>query len=112
VSVVTKIVQQMNVKVGGQLWHLNKIPFPGPAMLVGVDVYHSGFGTTSKSVAGFCATTDRNFVQYYSRVCFNKPGQELTDQLRLCLRSALRKFFEVNKTLPQYIILYRDGVGT
>ncbi len=50
-------------------------------------------------------------VRYYSRVCFNKPGQELTDQLRMCLADAIRAFFKVNNCVPQTVIFYRDGVG-
>jgi aubergine-like protein len=37
-SAVTKIVMQMNVKLGGQLWAV-EIPMKG-AMVVGMDVYH------------------------------------------------------------------------
>ncbi len=36
---------------------------------------------------------------------------ELADNLKVCTASALKKYQEVNETLPERIIVYRDGVG-
>ena len=36
---------------------------------------------------------------------------EISDGLNLCLRSALRKYHELNQTLPERILVFRDGVG-
>jgi aubergine-like protein len=78
------------------------------------------------SAAGICCTLDSNFTTYYSRICFNRPGSELTAQLRRCLEDAIRAFFARNNMLPESklidcstdltldlsgIIIYRDGVG-
>jgi len=41
------------------------MPLAG-AMVVGVDVHHDTENNT-KSVAGYCATTDSDFTHYYSR---------------------------------------------
>lgn len=49
--------------------------------------------------------------QYYSRVTFQGPGQELVDGLKLCMSESLKKYFEFNRYLPERIIVYRDGVG-
>ena len=63
-------------------------------MVVGIDVYHdSSHG--GRSVGGFVASTNRSLTRWYSRVCFQTPGQELVDGLKMCLTSALKKFHEV-----------------
>lgn len=51
------------------------------------------------------------FTKYYSRVCFQRNGQELIDGLKICMTEALRHFFSLNECLPELIIIYRDGVG-
>ncbi len=52
-----------------------------------------------------------NFTKYYSRVSFQRTGQELVDGLKMCMTEALRQFFELNHFLPDIIIVFRDGVG-
>ena len=42
---------------------------------------------------------------------FQHTGQELADNLKVCMSSALRKYHEVNGALPDRIVVYRDGVG-
>lgn len=42
---------------------------------------------------------------------FQHTGQELADNLKKCMASALKKFHQVNGALPERIIVYRDGVG-
>lgn len=50
-------------------------------------------------------------TKYYSRVVFQRSSQELVDGLKQCFSDALRKFHETRGTLPQRIVVYRDGVG-
>eukprot|EP01099_Mayorella_cantabrigiensis_P000709 TRINITY_DN1311_c0_g2_i1.p1 TRINITY_DN1311_c0_g2~~TRINITY_DN1311_c0_g2_i1.p1 ORF type:complete len:848 (-),score=209.79 TRINITY_DN1311_c0_g2_i1:183-2726(-) len=107
-SVCGKILQQINCKLGGQLWRLD-IPLTS-TMIIGIDVCHDTSGG-SQSVAGFCASINPTITRYYSRVTFQTSGQELVDGLKVCMKEALRKYFEVNKILPEKIIVYRDGVG-
>ena len=49
--------------------------------------------------------------RYYSQCAFQHTGQELADNLKVCTGNALNKYRECNKTLPERIIIYRDGVG-
>ena len=42
---------------------------------------------------------------------FQTTGQELADNLKIRMSDALRKYHEINKQLPDRIIIYRDGVG-
>jgi len=108
VSACTKIIMQMNVKLGGQLWAV-EIPMKN-AMAVGIDVYHDSL-TKGTSVAGFCASTNDEMTKYYSRVVFQRSSQELIDGLKQCFSDSLRKFHELRGALPQRIIVFRDGVG-
>jgi len=42
---------------------------------------------------------------------FQTTGQELADNLKVCMSAALRKYHDINAQLPDRIIIYRDGVG-
>jgi len=110
-SVCTKIMQQINCKLGGQLWRL-EIPLT-KTMIVGVDVCHDTSRSSGgrQSVAGFCATMNPTYTKYYSRVTFQGAGQEIVDGLKVCMIESLRKFYSLNQFLPERIIIYRDGVG-
>lgn len=64
-------------------------------MVVGVDVYHDA-GKVGRSIGGFVASTNKEFTRWYSRVCFQQPGQELIDGLKVIFTAALRKYHEVS----------------
>lgn len=107
-SVSTKVAMQLNCKMGGELWAL-EIPIKS-CMVVGVDTYHDS-SRRGRSVGGFIASTNQTLTKYYSQTMFQSTGQELADNLKVCMASALRYYHELNQTLPDRIILYRDGVG-
>ena len=109
-SVCTKIIQQMNCKLGGQLWTVNGVP--PKSMIVGIDVCHdNSHANGRRSVAGFCASTNANFTKFYSDTSFQGVGQELVDGLKVFMSKALQQYNAINQTLPQWIFIYRDGVG-
>lgn len=61
-SVCNKIMQQINCKLGGQLWVMD-IPL-ARTMLVGIDVCHDTSSRNAKqSVAGFCASMNATFTK-------------------------------------------------
>jgi len=107
----TKIGIQIASKMGGIPWSV-KIPLPGPTMICGMDVYHSGetVSRTKPSIVGYTATMDAKMTNYYSRVLINKPGQELTDTLQPIFEDSMKEFKSKNGDYPKYIIFYRDGV--
>ncbi|KAK6165172.1 hypothetical protein SNE40_023615 [Patella caerulea] len=107
-SVTVKIALQINCKLGGELWSV-EIPMKS-LMIVGIDVYHD-VAKGKRSIAGFVASMNKSCTRYYSRCYFQGPQQELIDGLKTCLISALRKYHEINHSLPDKIIVYRDGVG-
>lgn len=63
-------------------------------MVVGIDVYHDA-SKGSRSIGGFVASTNKTFTRWFSHCCFQIPGQELIDGLKVCFTSALRKYHEV-----------------
>ncbi|KAJ8023000.1 Piwi-like protein 2 [Holothuria leucospilota] len=105
-SVTQKIALQLNCKMGGELWALN-IPLKG-LMVVGIDVYHE---KNQRSIGAFVASMNSTLTRWFSRVCFQQQQQELIDGLKVCMTASLRKYHEVNHSLPEKIVIYRDGVG-
>jgi len=57
------------------------------------------------------ASINPGCTRFYSRVIYQKTTQELVDGITLCLRDALQEYYKANSTLPDKIIIYRDGVG-
>ncbi|XP_077995960.1 piwi-like protein 1 [Glandiceps talaboti] len=106
--VATKIGMQLNCKLGGALWAL-EIPLKN-LMVVGIDCYQDSI-TKGQSVAAFVASTNQTLTRFYSRVTFQHTGQELIDGLKVCMQASLKKYNEVNKVLPERILIYRDSVG-
>ncbi|KDR12118.1 piwi-like protein Ago3 [Zootermopsis nevadensis] len=107
-SVVQKIALQINCKLGGTLWAV-KIPLEN-CMVCGIDSYHDAT-KRGASVAAFVSSLNQTLTRWYSKVCFQGPGQELVDGLKTCLISALKYYYDVNHRFPDRIVVYRDGVG-
>ena len=108
-AVCSKIICQINAKLGLSLW-VSQIPdtLPKKVMLIGADVHHGKKG----SVIGLCASFDDNFTRYYSRIKVQKKGQEIMLNISSLVSDAIKKYFQANnKSLPDTIIFYRDGVG-
>ena len=51
------------------------------------------------------------FGRYYTQCMFQHTGQELADNLKVCMTGALQNYHTVNGYMPERIIVYRDGVG-
>ncbi|KAJ8005780.1 hypothetical protein DPEC_G00121440 [Dallia pectoralis] len=107
-SVAQKILLQMNCKLGGELWAVN-VPLKH-LMVIGVDVHHDASKKT-RSVMGFVASLNSLLTRWYSRVTFQMPNEEIINGLRVCLLAALQKYYEVNHSFPEKIVVYRDGVS-
>lgn len=107
-SVTTKVAMQLNCKLGGELWAL-EVPLK-KLMVVGVDSYHDS-SSRGRSVCGFIASTNNSLTRYYTQCKFQHTGQELADNLKLCMTNALKVYHSINNSLPERIVVYRDGVG-
>ncbi|ODN02980.1 Piwi-like protein 1 [Orchesella cincta] len=108
-SIATKVVVQMNAKLGGEPWTL-KLPLKS-CMFVGFDVYHGAKGSKGGSVGAMVATFSANFTKYFSTTSLFKNNDELCETMLADLIKCCHNFQEVNGELPERIIMYRDGVG-
>ena len=70
-------------------------------MVVGIDVYHDA-ARGGRSVGGFVASMNKNLTRWYSRVCFQSPGQELIDGLKMALTASLKQF---HKVMPLVVVV-------
>lgn len=107
-SIATKVAIQMNCKLGGAPWALN-IPLAG-LMVVGYDVCHD----TSDKAKSFGATVislDKNLTRYFNVCSAHKNGEELSNDFALAILQGLKAYQELNRKLPDVILIYRDGVG-
>ncbi|KAG8455995.1 hypothetical protein GDO86_001978 [Hymenochirus boettgeri] len=107
-SVATKILLQMNCKMGGELWSI-EIPLK-ELMIVGIDCYHDTL-SGRRSIGAFVASLNQGMTRWYSRCVLQDQKQEIVDGLKFCMHAALKAWYNCNKTLPSRIIIYRDGVG-
>lgn len=108
-SVATKVVVQVNSKLGGAPWMVN-IPING-LMVVGFDVYHDSTDK-SRSFGALVGSMDLKLTQrFYSMVTAHRDGQELSNELGMGMTKLLHQYVRTQGALPERIILYRDGVG-
>lgn len=108
-TVGTKVVIQINSKLGGAPWMVD-IPLTG-LMVVGFDVCHDT-KDKKKSFGALVASMDMKLSQsYFSAVSPHTNGEELCNQFTLNMVKALQTFQRQHNTLPARILIYRDGVG-
>jgi len=107
-SVCSKILLQMNCKLGGSLWRV-AIPMKN-AMIIGYDMYNDSSSRNKKVGAAVFSLNDQ-FTKWYSQCEFHGQPSELVANLSGFCTNGLKKYQEVNGRLPDRIILFRDGVG-
>jgi aubergine-like protein len=109
-SAVSNILLQMNIKLGNSLWLTPKIPgIPPKTMIIGADVNHM---SGQRSIVGLVATTDDRFSKYFSQTDICKSqNEEIMERIGLLVEKAVQNYVLINKSLPENIIIYRDGVG-
>lgn len=74
-------------------------------MICGVDVYHAPAGQKTKgSVAAFVASLDKPLTSWYSRICLQRPNQELVDLLKVCLVASIKAYAKVRKLIPTILL--------
>ena len=104
-SVATKVAVQMNCKIGGEPWAV-KIPMK-ETMIIGYDTYHDS-AQKGRSVGAVVASMNQMFTKYLSVANLHtNPAQELNDNMCPAIAKALRKYSELNGSLPARIIMYR-----
>merc|ERR1711903_271361 len=97
-SIISKVLIQMNAKLGGIPWAVDNLPFMDkPTMICGLDVFHAT-NLGKKSVLALAASMNNSATTYWSTsVVQDDVGQEA--------------FKRTNGSYPAQIIFYRDGVG-
>ena len=111
-SIISKVLIQMNAKLGGIPWAVDKLPLMDkPTMICGLDVFHNP-QLGKKSVLGLCASTNNTATTYWSTsVVQEEQGQEGSNNLCVGMQGALEAFKKANGSYPARVVFYRDGVG-
>lgn len=109
-SVATKVAIQMNCKLGGVPWMM-QMPVNG-LMTVGYDVCHD---PKDKKISwgALVATMDlkKKNNEFFSAVNRHSSQEEMSNHLASNMAKAMNQFYEINGTLPEKILFFRDGVG-
>lgn len=111
------VALKFNLKGGGtnQSLDMNKLGIlsEGKTMVVGIDVTHPSPGSAkdAPSVAGIVATTSEDLGQWPAELSVQRSRKEMVTDLKGLLMGRLKLWQSKNKTLPDNIIVYRDGVS-
>ena len=120
------VLHKFNLKLGGINQSMNErddqspgqlsVLRKGSTMVVGIDVTHpspqSEQGANKPpSVAGVVASVDQAFAQFPASIRIQEPGSEKVLDLKEMFLERLRHWEGRNKSLPQQVIVYRDGIS-
>ena len=105
-SVFTSIMNQMVVKLGGNLWDI-KFDLDD-TIIAGADVYH---GPKGKSCASLVVQAGQNFNEFYSTPRIQKKGKELINSMATLVLESIEHFRLKHQRLAKNFIFFRDGVG-
>ncbi|KAI1325808.1 ribonuclease H-like domain-containing protein [Xylariaceae sp. FL0255] len=110
------IALKFNLKLGGRNHGLDasKLGLIGKkTMVVGIDVTHPSPGSSpnASSVAGIVASVDEWLSQWPADIRVQPAREEMVADLDEMFKSRLLLWREKNKSLPENILVYRDGVS-
>ncbi|XP_046439550.1 piwi-like protein Siwi [Daphnia pulex] len=106
-SVATKVMTQIACKLGAEPWRVD-VPNK-PWMICGYDTYHDA--TQKRAVGAFVASVNPCYTRYNSSVKIHSANEEISPSFQDHMITSLRAYYLANRTLPEKIIIYRDGVG-
>jgi len=112
-SVVSKILLQINAKLGDPLWkiQMGHPELKGKRIIIGgMAIYHKLLAG-NKSCAAFVGTTNNDLTKFYSCPKLMEMNHQRFDNLREMVINWVRAYCTTNKAVPDYIIVYREGVG-
>ncbi|XP_070167826.1 piwi-like protein Siwi [Polyergus mexicanus] len=107
-TIATKVAIQMNCKLGGAAWHI-ECPLKG-LMTIGFDICHDS-NTKGRDFLAMVATVDQTLTRYYSSITLYHSSEELVEELCTSVCKAVQAYRVLNKALPRYLVIYRDGVS-
>jgi len=103
-SIITKVLMQINAKVGGEPWAMDKMPFVDmPTCVISVDYYEKG----PYPVMGVCLTLNKTFSKY---ACIALPKNS-PDYMTQAIEVAFNTFARTVGVEPKSFIILRDGVS-
>ena len=114
---LANVALKFNLKLGGINHSLDppKLGLLGQkkTMVVGIDVTHPSPGSSSNapSVAGMVASIDEWLGQWPADIRVQPARQEWVADLSAMLKSRLLFWRDKNRSLPENILVYRDGVS-
>jgi aubergine-like protein len=110
-SVCTKIIQQIESKVGGELWKVLIPQLDDFKVFLGITVTASKSVNTPSSVS-FVAYTKKkdHLAHFFAKTSFSSSGA-IAENLGLCVREVLSYYYHVLQRFPSEIVIYRDGVS-
>lgn len=87
------------------------MPMKG-VMVCGFDVSHNTVSRSGESYGAFVATMDLKLSnKFFSSVARQQYGEETANTMRTHMQKALYAYITEHGTLPERIIMYRDGVS-
>eukprot|EP01135_Chromosphaera_perkinsii_P008476 Nk52_evm44s1360 gene=Nk52_evmTU44s1360 len=108
-NIVTKIAVQINAKLGGACWRLQKNPYSG--MVVGISTHADPF--RRGRVVAIVSSLDKAMTQYHSSTSFQESRGEFTvgikDSICKAVESWAKESADKEMPYPKNIIIYRDG---
>ena len=114
---LANVAMKCNLKLGGRNHHLLPaalgIVGDGKTMVVGLDVTHPSPGSSEKapSIAAIVASVDCTLGQFAADIRLNTGRSEMIESLKDMVKSRLKLWQHRNNSLPDNILIYRDGVS-
>ncbi|KAK6513576.1 hypothetical protein TWF506_008015 [Arthrobotrys conoides] len=117
-SYCNTLALKVNLKCGGVNHSTQSDPglqgiFPGlksnSVMLLGADVSHSG-RRDLPSITAIVGTYEPSHSRPYSEISY-QTNKEMIESMTEGVRNHLKRFHTMHRTLPRYIVMFRDGVS-
>lgn len=109
-QICSKVLQQIVSKVGSKLWVAqNPKGLNENTMLIGIDTSSDKIDK-NKTVIAFCASMDKTFSRYYSRVVYQRKSDEVIICMKQLIKDAVAAYQKTNGNYPEHFIYFRDGV--
>lgn len=109
-SIASKLLLQMNCKLGGYSYVFDQVKDMKDLMVVGADSSHISGKRTGFALS---ASIDKDFSEYYNSeyIIEEKNKVELAFCISKFLEQAIKEYFKRNKALPKGVVIYRQGVS-
>lgn len=107
-GVMINIINQLSVKLNGEQWSIENIPFSSiPCMIIGV---HESF-FNGRVIFSISASYNNTFTRYYSDYSYIEDYNDdsTSNTLKELVNKAIENFLICQMIFPSHIIIYRDN---